>query len=73
MVAPKNDKDFQKEFAHRPLKFKTAKELQAKIDEYFDECDNRIKTVVDRDGNESTFNWAAPYTIAGLTNIDELF
>ncbi|HET6925066.1 MAG TPA: terminase small subunit [Candidatus Saccharimonadales bacterium] len=66
MAAPRNDKDFQQKHVGRPLKFKTAKELQAKIDDYFDWCDNRIRTTIDRDGNEKTYNFAAPYTMAGL-------
>lgn len=66
MAAPKNDKPFQKAHVGRPLKFKTAKELQDKIDEYFEWADARIRTTVDKDGNEKTYNWPAPYTISGL-------
>lgn len=36
----------------RPRKFKSAEELQARIDEYFDDCQKR----------------GAPYTISGLVN-----
>lgn len=67
MAAPKNDKPFQEEYAHRPLKFKTADELEAKIQEYFDWCDNRIKTFYsDKTNQEVTYNNPAPYTMSGL-------
>lgn len=38
----------------RPLRFKTADELQIKIDEYFDSCQNEQKEII------------RPYTITGL-------
>lgn len=50
----------------KPLAFKTVKELDDKIEEYFDWCDNRIRTTVDKDGNEKTYTWPAPYTMSGL-------
>lgn len=51
----------------RPLEFKTVEELQAKIDEYFEWCDNRIKTIFDEKTNkELVINYPAPYTMSGL-------
>ncbi|MEC5150881.1 terminase small subunit [Cryobacterium sp. GrIS_2_6] len=67
MVAPKNGKPSQQAFIGRPLAFKSDKELQAKIDEYFAYCDNRIKTFYsDKTMDEVTYNNPAPYTMAGL-------
>ena len=53
--------------AGRPLLFKTAKEMQKKIDEYFDFCDNRIQQVYSAksDGVIEIVN-PAPYTMSGL-------
>lgn len=68
MAAPRNNKPFQQEHVGRPLKYKSVKELQARIDEYFDWCDNRIRTTVDSNGNERTYNWPAPYGMAGLAH-----
>lgn len=59
MAAPKNP-------VGRPLAFKTPEELQAVIEEYFDYCDNRAKTIVDKEGNEITITHPAPYTMSGL-------
>lgn len=64
MSAPKHK--LAQDHARRPLAFKTVKELQDKIDEYFAYCENRIRTTVDKDGNEKTYNWPAPYTMSGL-------
>lgn len=51
----------------RPLTFKTAKELQKVIDEYFDWCENRIKTIWDESKQkEIVVNNPAPYTMSGL-------
>jgi hypothetical protein len=51
----------------RPLLFKTAEELQAKINEYFDWCDNRARAVYDKtSGQEIMINHPAPYTMSGL-------
>lgn len=62
----------------RPLKFKSAKELQSKIDEYFESCFDEVwLEVVDKDGTSS---WiprldrdgkvmraqVRPFTISGL-------
>lgn len=50
----------------RPLAFKTPEELQAKIDEYFEWCDDRaIKRVNDK-GEEYMISSPAPYTMSGL-------
>ena len=53
--------------AGRPLLFKTAEEMQKKIDEYFDFCDNRIQQVYSAksDGVIEIVN-PAPYTMSGL-------
>lgn len=56
--------------AGRPLKFKSAKELQDKIDEYFDSCwVDKVIENTDKDGNctMSTVRYQnEPYTVAGL-------
>lgn len=52
----------------RPLKYKTAKELQSAIDEYFDFCDNRIKEIHTKEGEAVAINHPAPYTMSGLAN-----
>lgn len=50
----------------RPLKFKTKKELEEKIEEYFTYCANRFRTTIDKEGNEHSYIWPEPYTISGL-------
>lgn len=51
----------------RPVLYKTKEEAQKIIDEYFDWCDNRTKTIYDnKTGNEVVINWPAPYTMSGL-------
>lgn len=51
----------------RPPAFKSVDELQKKIDEYFDMCDNRIQQVYSKksDGVIEVIN-PEPYTMAGL-------
>jgi hypothetical protein len=50
----------------RPLKFRTAKALQKKIDEYFDSCDNRTTKVLTKTGAIVDMPDPKPYTITGL-------
>lgn len=50
----------------KPLKFKSAKALQEKIDEYFDECDNRTTKVITKAGIIVDMPDPRPYTITGL-------
>ena len=51
----------------RPLLFKTVKELQDSIDEYFEWCDNRTKKVwMEKTQSESLVSDPAPYTMSGL-------
>ena len=50
----------------RPLAFKTVKELQKKIDEYFEWCDNRTKMMMTKAGLEVMITVPAPYTMSGL-------
>jgi hypothetical protein len=51
----------------RPLKFKTVKELESKIDEYFAWCDARVKEFFDTKTNATVvYNSPAPYTMSGL-------
>lgn len=51
----------------RPVLYKTKEELQGIIDDYFDWCDNRTKTIYDnKTGAEVVINWPAPYTMSGL-------
>lgn len=52
---------------HRPLKFKTVEEIQIAIDEYFDNCDNRLIQGYDNKTNEQfAYISPEPYTMAGL-------
>lgn len=50
----------------RPLAFKSVEELQAKIDEYFDYCDSRIKQVHSKEGESYAVANPEPYTMSGL-------
>jgi hypothetical protein len=51
----------------QPLKFKSAKELQTRIDDYFDHCDNRYRSKFDTSSNkEVAYLWPEPYTVGGL-------
>lgn len=61
MAAPKGNT-----YAHARLIFKTPEELEKAIDEYFAYCDNRIKTIHTKEGEEVGVNIPAPYTMAGL-------
>lgn len=59
--------DSEKDLGGRPLKYKTVKELQDRINEYFDYCDNKIKDVYVRGaGDTISVSQPAPYTMAGL-------
>lgn len=50
-----------------PLKFKTEKELQDKVNEYFDYCDNRLVQGYDNKTNEQfAYISPEPYTMSGL-------
>lgn len=52
---------------HRPLKFKTVEEMQIKIDEYFNFCDNRLVQGYDNKTNEQfAYISPEPYTMSGL-------
>lgn len=64
MSAPQHK--LAKEHEGRPLVFKTVADLEAKIREYFDWCDGRTRTTYDKDGNEKSYVWGAPYGMAGL-------
>lgn len=50
----------------RPLKYKTVEELQAKIDQYFEDCDNFMLKTYDGEGKEVFKHQPKPYTITGL-------
>jgi hypothetical protein len=51
----------------RPRIFKSVEELQSKIDEYFDYCDNRIQQVYSKKlGEVIEIINPEPYTMAGL-------
>jgi hypothetical protein len=51
----------------RPLLFKTNEELAKVIDEYFDWCDNRTKSIYIKDlGDNMEISSPAPYTMSGL-------
>jgi len=50
----------------RPPKYKTVKELQQKIDEYFDYCDNKTKEVFSEKLGNMIMPDPEPYTMSGL-------
>lgn len=51
----------------RPPAFKTVKELEDKIQEYFDYCDNRTMSVYIKEaGDNIEISKPAPYTMSGL-------
>lgn len=58
--------DGQKHPGGRPLAFKSPEELQLKIDEYFQYCDDRAIKKVGDDGKEYMISSPAPYTMSGL-------
>lgn len=62
MPKPKSDNP-----VGRPLKYKTVAELQKAIDEYFDYCDNRSKSMYVKEmGDNIQISDPAPYTMSGL-------
>lgn len=50
----------------RPLKFKSAAELEKKIDEYFDECAQQTAQIVTKDGEVVEVNRPRIPTMSGL-------
>ena len=51
----------------RPPIFKTVEEMSEKIEEYFDWCDNRMKSYYnEKAGTDVQVNDPAPYTMSGL-------
>ena len=51
----------------RPPLYKDAEELSIIIDEYFDWCDNRVKSVYIKElGDNMAISSPAPYTMSGL-------
>jgi len=50
----------------RPLKYKTVKELQDRIDEYFDYCDNKTKEIHSEKLGDMIVPDPEPYTMSGL-------
>lgn len=51
----------------RPLSFKSVKELDEKIDEYFAYCDNGFRNLFDeKTGETKQIAWSKPYTMSGL-------
>lgn len=52
--------------AGRPLKFKSVKELEDKIVEYFDTCDNTVVKKILNKNQEIIAEVTKPYTITGL-------
>ena len=52
----------------RPRIYETEHDLMVAIDDYFETCNSRLKTFVDKDGNETTALVPEPYSIAGLRN-----
>lgn len=57
----------QKHAGGRPLIFKTKKQLQDAIDEYFAYCDNRTRSVYIKEmGDNLEMSDPAPYTMSGL-------
>lgn len=57
----------EKHAGGRPLAFSTPEELQVKIEEYYDHCDNRMVEVYLKEAGEVLMiNKPAPYTMGGL-------
>jgi hypothetical protein len=50
----------------RPLKFKTVQELQEKIDEYFEYCDNKTKKIHSEKLGDMIVPDPEPYAMSGL-------
>ena len=50
----------------RPVKWKTAAEMQTEIDHYYLECDVRQKDVLLKNGSVITIHSPKPYTVQGL-------
>jgi hypothetical protein len=50
----------------RPLKFQSVEELQEKIDEYFELCDNRTTVALTKQGKLIEVPDPRPYTVSGL-------
>lgn len=61
MAVPK-----EKHAGGRPPMYKTPKEMQEAIDEYFTYCDNRIKQVHSKEGESYGIANPEPYTMSGL-------
>lgn len=60
MAEPKNK-------VGKPLAFKSVEELTKKTEEYFDYCDNRVKSAyVEKLGGNVDISDPAPYTMSGL-------
>lgn len=67
-----NFRDEPRDRGGRPLKYETADELQAAIDVYFKQCDERTKTIVTKSGDVIEVPDPAPYTISGLCLVLDL-
>lgn len=52
--------------AGHPLKFKSLKSLQVRINAYFRKCDKRTREVIDKNGNTYQVSSPEPYTVSGL-------
>ena len=61
------DITIKKHAGGRPPLFKTVKEIEIKIEDYFNYCDNRIKTIYsDKTGDDIQISDPEPYTMSGL-------
>lgn len=56
----------QRKPLRKPLKYKTAEELQKAVDEYFDYCDNKTKEMHSEKLGDMIVPDPEPYTMAGL-------
>ena len=50
----------------RPRKFESVEAMSAAIEAYFDKCDEREKTVVNKDGSITHVSYPMPYTMSRL-------
>jgi hypothetical protein len=68
LAAPKgNQYALGCETSGRPRKYNSVEEMDKKIQEYFDECDNNTKEILDKkDGGLITISFPLPYTVEGL-------
>lgn len=57
----------------KPLRYKTVKELELAVEDYFNYCDNRTRSVyIEKLGDNIEVSAPAPYTMSGLARALDL-